>query len=66
MPKTRSFDLPEELALKLESLAKGQGKRVEALLADIVSEYIEVTEFILRKEKIRNPTRTQPKASVLR
>ena len=63
MPKTRSFDLPEELALKLESLAKGQGKRVEALLADIVSEYIEVTEFILRKEKIRNPTRRQPKAS---
>jgi hypothetical protein len=35
MTKTRSFGLPEELALKLEGLTKGQGKRVEALLADV-------------------------------
>jgi len=61
MPMTRSFDLPEELALKLESFAKSQGKRVEALLADIVSEYIEVTEFILRKGKAGSPKRRQSK-----
>jgi hypothetical protein len=51
MPKTLSFDLPDEPADKLESLAKQQGKAVKDLLADIVSEYIEVTGFILRKKR---------------
>jgi hypothetical protein len=41
---------------KLESLATQQP--VSSLLVDIVSEYVEVTEFIvLRKEKVRNPNR---------
>jgi predicted DNA-binding protein len=62
MPKTRNFDLPDELAAKLESLAKQQGKPAQNLLVDIVSEYIEVTEFIQRKEKSRNPSRRPPKA----
>jgi predicted DNA-binding protein len=49
MPKTFSFDLADELADKLASLARQQGKPVNSLLVDIVSEYLEVTEFILRK-----------------
>jgi hypothetical protein len=49
MPKTYSFDLPDQLAEKLESFATPQVKPVNSLLVDIVSEYIEVAEFILRK-----------------
>ena len=61
MPRTYSFNLSDQLAEKLESLAKQQGKPVNSLLVDIVSEYVEVTEFILRKEKVRNPNRREPK-----
>jgi predicted transcriptional regulator len=61
MPKTQTFHLPDELATKLESLAKQQNKPAEALLADIVSEYIEVTEFIQHKEQARNHSRRKPK-----
>ena len=49
MTKMRSFELPNELVAELEALAKQQGKTTQTLLAEIVSEYIEVTQFILRK-----------------
>ena len=61
MPKTYSFDLSDQLAEKLESFATEQGKPVNSLLVDIVTEYIEVTEFILRKKEVRNPKRRESK-----
>jgi predicted DNA-binding protein len=61
MPGSRSFHLPEEVAARLDAIAKEHDRPTEDLLAQIVSEYIEVTEFILRKEKAKKPTRTQSK-----
>ena len=46
---TRNFELPEQLAVKLEAVAKRENKKPEELLALIVSEYIEVQEFLERK-----------------
>jgi len=55
----RRFKLPEPLALKLEATAKRENKTPEALLAEIVAEYIEVQEFLVRKIKQKA---TKPKA----
>lgn len=46
---TRSFTLPELLALKLEASAQREKKTAEALLAEIVADYMEVQEFLERK-----------------
>jgi predicted DNA-binding protein len=61
MRNNRSFDLPEELAAKLDDFAKQQGKSTQTLLTEIVSDYIEVTEFILRKKRTRKASRREPK-----
>ena len=54
MPATRQFEIPADLADKLEKMAKHQGKSAQTLLVDIVSEHIELTEFILRKANERS------------
>lgn len=54
MLTTCRYKIPAQLADKLEKMAKGQGKSAEVLLVEIVSEYIEVTELILRKAKERS------------
>jgi hypothetical protein len=45
----RGFEIPLDLALKLEAAAKRENKKPEELLAHIVSEYIEVQDFLERK-----------------
>ena len=61
MNKTRSFDIPDELAGKLDELARQQGKSTKELLAEIVGDYIEVSEFIVRKANARASRRNRPK-----
>lgn len=57
MPPTRRYEIPDELAEKLEKMATGQGKTAEMLLMEIVTEYIEMTEAILRNAEQRSRKR---------
>jgi hypothetical protein len=57
MPPTRRYEIPAELAEELEKMATGQGKSAEMLLVEIVTEYIELTEAILRNAERRSRKR---------
>ncbi len=58
----RSFEVPEQFALKLEALAKRENKNPQELLALIVREYIEVQEFLERKLNQKAAKRKPPRS----
>jgi predicted DNA-binding protein len=57
MPPTSQYEIPAELAEKLEKMATGQGKTAEMLLIEIVTEYIDMTDAILRKAEEKSRKR---------